>query len=256
MNFEFFEWIKFQNDVKFPFFDESIIFDNFILNNNDYRDYFKINKNYHIYEYCFGKFSEFIIEKPKLNELFSYMSYLIKMYDSSKGYYRKIIGDETIIKMIKNSIDDKRLYITEIDVKKYIYPYNKIHAHTVAHLSLTNLIVMFISNYLSEIYPDLFHFKIEIELCNIAKYNNEFYYLKNLACPMVVYKSAFVFDNGRCNTWPENTEYKCKKCFRFTETYFGNFYLCLDCYKTKYCCFCGKEASKIVCLPLCLLHLN
>jgi hypothetical protein len=254
MNAKFEEWINFQDSQPYPFYDSDANFDKWIISNLDFRKTFYFTKDNitNDFEYCFGKYTEFIISEPKIENLFIYIKYLLSLYDSLKGICRMVCGDPLPISLLRKSVDSKRIELTKSDIHMYMYPYEFIHAHTVSTFSLSHLITLFACDYIGKIFQTFD--TIDIEKCRISKYNSTFTYFKNQGNAIVVYKRPFVKDDGKCSSWPPGIDFKCVKCLRYTENYYGNLNLCLDCYKTKYCYICGKKFYKIVTLPLCIDH--
>ncbi len=102
------------------------------------------------YVYCFGDFANLIVDPHgNSDKIVEYMILLVNVYDSCKGYTRKIKGDPEGISMLKNIISTKDISAMEDhDFNQYHYDYTKIHAHTVAAYSLSTLIMRLVSNYM------------------------------------------------------------------------------------------------------------
>lgn len=103
------------------------------------------------YIYVLGDFRYFITFEYIRNEsiFWEFIEILINLYDTCKGIRRSILGDSSFIIMLKNSFKSKNCKdIYNYDYKECDYDYQKIHVHTVAHFSLSTLIMRFVSQLL------------------------------------------------------------------------------------------------------------
>lgn len=91
-----------------------------------------ISNNYQKY---FGDFC-FLFEIKDFN---IFTQEIIKIYDLCKGFCRKLTCDPICIKWVKNSLLEKKEYKYD-EIKKYLYNYYNIHAHTMALFSLSILL--------------------------------------------------------------------------------------------------------------------
>lgn len=225
-------------------------------------------KNMYI-RYCFGDFENLIYMPESCNE-FTYFALLLSMYDKSKGYLRTVVkGDCTGISLLRKVVHMKNtdeLYNHDFTI--YSYEYDKIHGHTVAHHSLSTLLMLFVSNYMHFKSYNSDHFPhIDNDVCKNA-YNNKNFgditYVKPVK-PLIrgssipIKKSDVVTRNG--NSWPgpiNTLSNKCLNCTRICDSFWGKNNHCLDCHLYKVCFVCGGQLFTIGNdrLPRCCLHQN
>lgn len=138
-----YEWQKTQPPIHFQ---RSEIFRKYANCNDIPAENFKEE-----YIYVLGDFRYFItFEYIKNEEIFwEFIQILIGLYDTCKGIRRSLLGDPSFIITLKNSFktrDFKDIY--NYDYKECKYDYQKIHVHTVAHFSLSTLIMRYVSQLL------------------------------------------------------------------------------------------------------------
>lgn len=202
---------------------------------------FSVGKRYDnkYYDYCFGDFSNFIIdvsEENKGEKLFiNYCLNLLDFYDTSKGITRKITGDPPGILVLRETVNMRTIApLHSHNFKQYMYDYSLIHAHTVAQYSLSTLIMILISDYMS-------------------KFSNSENYSQ-----IVSSECEKAYNEGRFGDHKAITNYfRCNKCNRICENLWGNFNLCLDCHMKRVCSKCSVSAVVIGLddLPKCSQHM-
>src|SRR3972149_4705421 len=146
------EWQRRQPPIHF---EKSDMFSYFISKHPDFRpmpynvlmgygaDYFK---------YCFGDFTQFIVNPNGGVNALEYFSLLLSLYDTCKGVSRRLTGDPAGISLIRQSVDGKSLIpLIEHNFNQYAYDYSMIHAHTVVQYSLSSLIMRLVSHYMSQV---------------------------------------------------------------------------------------------------------
>ena len=218
------------------------------------------------YRYCFGDFENLIYMPETCNDL-TYFTLLISTYDKSKGYLRTIKGDSNGISLLRKVVNLKNcdeLYNHNFNI--YSYPYDRIHAHTVALNSLSTLLMMLVSNYMHFKSYNSDHFPhIDVELCKGA-YNNKVFgditYVnatKIIRAPIPIKKPETVVRN--CNSWPGKSTVlsnKCTNCTRVCDQLWGLNNHCLDCHLYKVCSVCGGQMFTVGrdSHPKCVLHQN
>jgi hypothetical protein len=91
----------------------------------------------------------------------------LDIYDICKGYLRRVKGEPTCINILREVIRKRSLIPLQTFHQNFAYPYDAIHAHTVAQYSLSTLIMRLVNHYMSQIssdyYPD-----ISLNLCRDA----------------------------------------------------------------------------------------
>lgn len=223
-------------------------------------------KNLYV-KYCFGCF-ENLIYLPEHCEPIRYFALLLSVYDQCKGYGRSLKGDPHGITLLRKVIKTQNLdFLYEHDFKIYAYQYTTLHAHTVAHFSLSTLFLFLVSHYMhfksynSNIFPH-----IDYDLCKNA-YNvksfGDISFVQNKSTAIKIKSKEDLVYKQTCHSWPgiNNTapvQQKCEHCERVCENYWGNHKHCLDCHLYKVCRVCGGE---LFCIgkdnyPRCVLHQN
>jgi hypothetical protein len=158
------------------------------------------------------------------------------------------------------------------DYSQYAYPYDKLHAHTVAQYSLSTLIMFLVSHYLSLIIPRGNYVDIKPLICKkgfdshafgipgTANANDDLSRFSN-AININTTKSANVKLNlqQRGASWPPERTIcqKCHSCQRMTENLWGDYSACLDCHVNNVCSKCGGKGIIIAGddgLPKCYYH--
>src|SRR4029079_11543187 len=125
--------------------------------------------------YVFVDFENLIYLPENSNEI-AYITLLVNTYDKCKGYMRSLKGDHEGITLLRKVIlnnNTDELY--QFDFSKFDYPYQYIHAHTMAYFSLSTLFLLFVSNYMHFKSYRSDHFPyINLSLCKNA-YNNKIF---------------------------------------------------------------------------------
>lgn len=168
---EFNTWKLWQNSQPLSHYDKCDIFTYYLSK----RQQFQIPKNTRVmkengiyYKYCFGDFSCLIVNtniNNNVEDIVKYISLLLDIYDTCKGYSRMITKDPNGINLLRDIIQDKSLNpLKSFDFKDILYPFHEIHAHTVAQYSLSTLIMRIVLDYISQIFRE-FHYDIEVSVC-------------------------------------------------------------------------------------------
>jgi len=232
-------WKNWQQGQLSSHFERSDIFQHYLSMRQNFKPpdgscIFTENSKYYIY--CFGDFAPLIMNTSI--DLFEYIIILLDIYDTCKGYLRRMIGEHPCITAMRNTVITKCISeIYNYDYSQYLYPYDTIHAHTVAQYSLSTLIMRFLHHFIGKsvdrCYYNISHEGISLRLCKNAYYNNIF---------------------GKAVEYTDY--YQCKTCMRLTETVLGNFHVCVDCHFKRICSVCGAVACMITNdnLPKCILH--
>ncbi|HSW76425.1 MAG TPA: hypothetical protein VLG50_05245 [Candidatus Saccharimonadales bacterium] len=237
----------------------------------------KANRKNIYHCYCFGDFENLIYTPEQCNEI-DYISMLIHVYDNSKGYLRSVKGDIVGIKMLRTILVDQNMDpLYHFDFAPYMYPYDQIHAHTVAYFSLSTIILFLVSNYMhiKSYNADQFP-SININLCKNAFTTKVFgdisYTVSRNNIPIVQKQSANIDiesvknkDAVRvCHSWPGANHAapinRCTNCKAVCENYWGTHKHCLNCHLYKVCFICGSDAVFSVSnrdnFLRCRLHIN
>lgn len=99
--------------------------------------------------YVMGDFKHFVtFEFIRNDDIFwEYIDVLIELYDICKGYRRRILGDPPFIIKLKQSLQEKDIMIIlKYGFAECDYDYYRIHVHTVAHFSLSTLVMRLVSH--------------------------------------------------------------------------------------------------------------
>jgi hypothetical protein len=194
------------------------------------------------YTYCFGEFTPLIVIPRVGTNVIAYLELLIDVYDTCKGYARRIMGDTPGIKIIREAITKKNLLpLHQHDFKQYSYPFERIHAHTMAMYRLSTLLLRITSHFLYNLSSTSGE-PIMVQQCSDA-YDNNFY------------GKPIISNIGT------NVGVKCHTCTLMTERQYGRFNVCLDCHTREICSVCGASAQKAQMinqdqdgLPKCEMH--
>lgn len=222
--------------------------------------------------YCFGDFASLIVNplRTTIINVFDYLTFIIEVYDLCKGPTRRITGDPAGILLIREVVKQRSLnLLNSHDFKQYNYDYTKIHGHTMAHFSLSTLLMRFISNYLKRLTAEGPCFSITGEfftitshVCKNALDNAAFGKIKlsetttSVAIP--INTPALREGVNHSNSWPSNTDtfMRCNVCKRVCERGWGRFNACLDCHSKRICSICSQPSTVITPdnLPKCDIH--
>lgn len=237
------------------------------------------------YEYCFGEFTAFILSpKSQGQNIMNYFKLLLDLYDTCKGFSRRLTGDPNSIAILRESVKENNLTIlNNHNYSPYEYDYTILHAHTVAQYSLSTLIMRLVSHGLRVIsmrtsFPEIcvnkckYAYSLRIfgtpkdeSVDHIARNNHNQNYNNNrniISAPIDINNNNNNNKNEPCGySWPidPNMELKCKQCGRITERRYGKHDSCLDCYSRRVCTVCGSKAIVMIkCFnqsyPRCELH--
>lgn len=264
--------IEWQNKQARSHFEKSDIFLSFINNNYDFVPQINgtfLMKNYNSLKYVFGNFVDFIGVPSRGNDnVFDYINILIKLYDSCKGYRRKIFGDPEIISILREIVITKNINIfSKINNNSgyLFYDYTKIHGHTIAVYSISSLIYRLASNYIYYLTKNNNYTYISVRECDIVSCNYVFGQILNV----VENNSEQVRSNEKpinialkqdntCLSWPSTNDLLCSTCGRYSENLWGSFKSCLDCHRKKICSVCCSDVairiSTLDNLPKCVKH--
>lgn len=224
--------------------------------------------NQQYYVYCFGDFSALLVNPRGGGDIVQYINLLLDVYDVCKGFARKMVrGDPSSIAILRKvALTQNITPLTKYNFEPHCYPYNKIHAHTVAQYSLSSLLMRLVSHYLSKTGPKGCYPNILIPLCKQA-YDEKVFGIPAIAGDSSVPSSPPITipqpskpksDELRGFSWPMNPgKYlRCKSCNRVCENLWGNFEACIDCYFKRICSICGLAAVIITTdgLPKCCSH--
>lgn len=223
------------------------------------------NSKYYIY--CFGDFAALLVNPHGGGNILDYITLLIDMYDVCKGVSRRLKGDPTCITVLREIITRRTLDpLQKLHLDQYAYPYNTIHAHTVAEYSLSTLIMRLISHYISKTSTRGYYPNILSSLCQTAYTSCNFgapviiSTPKGSAAISIIQPQKTKSDDIRGCSWPQDKSkyFRCKICTRMTENLWGNFNACVDCHLKRICSVCGSQAVIISNdgLPKCAFHQN
>jgi len=225
------------------------------------------NSQYYIY--CFGDFASLLINPNGTGNLIDYFSLLLDVYDICKGYSRRLTGDPACISMLRKVITKRKLDpLQKCDFNQYGYPYNEIHAHTVSQYSLSTLIMLLVSNYISNVTVRGHYPNINVNLCQKAFENCVFgspivLSSQKTSMPITIQQQLLPkpkVEDKHGFSWPRDQAstscLRCKNCNRITENLWGNFQACLDCHLKRICSVCGHQAVVIALdgFPKCNNH--
>lgn len=272
-------WEQWQRHQPLSHYEKSDIFQYYLTRSPDFKPPQNsclngYNKEYYVY--CFGDFACLVVSPHTGGDILKYISLLLDIYDTCKGYTRKIKGDPKSISMLRKVVLTKNLTpLKDYDHNTYCYPYNTLHAHTVSQYSLSTLIMRLISHYLSQTAPKGYYQNISVSLCKQA-YDNSIFgavvtprknssIIPSLPISIPVTKATTEEVHGY--SWPANPPIgfngkdipkclRCKICTRVCENIWGKFDVCIDCHLKRICSTCSKAAVIIATdgLPKCHEH--
>jgi hypothetical protein len=230
------------------------------------RPYYQISKNSVVkdidnnkyYKYCFGDYVELIVNPDRCNVI-TYITLLIDIYDVCKGLTRRLKGDPEGILILREVIAKNNLSILDKhNLNQYLYPYNKLHAHTVVQFSLSTFLLRILVHYLSFIKLNIYDSAITLSKCKSSFdtkiYGSPVFIISN---NIDIINSTIRSKDIKSFSWPRDTSLalRCKFCCRITENIWGNFSSCLDCHLNRICSICGQKAIIIINdLPKCYNH--
>jgi len=196
------------------------------------------------YWYCFGVFTPLVVHQAiTMEEIMSLCCSLIAIYDNCKGYIRTLVGDsDGMAKLRHCAVNSNLSALKSIDFEPYCYDIRVVHAHTVCQFSLSSLLLRILAHALRLCGGNTPG--INVDDCIYAYENKVF--AKNLSGSL----TASIWDStskpflhqGRCSKWHSDKQRKCTHCQRLTESLWGAYFLCLDCFKTKCCSICGDSS--------------
>lgn len=263
-------WLEWQKKQPVTLFEKCELFDyylskrpNFLSSDLPYSSCLTSYNKKH-YVYCFGDFAILIATSNSGGRnVVDFISVLLDIYDTCKGYFRAFKGDAAGISLLREVVAKRNISVLNShNFNQYNYPYNKIHAHTVAQFSLSTLLMKVLSDYLIMITNNQTCSSIEVGLCKKAFDANEFGKVleaKTTNSIGINIQQAKVRGTPKINSWPQienDFEQRCSVCQRVSESLWSQFSLCLDCYLKRRCSKCGKEAIIIGVdsLPKCNIH--
>lgn len=202
-----------------------------------------LSSNRHHYWYCFGVFTPFILhQNVSSTELMELCINLLEIYDHCKGYFRTLMGDNYGISVLRTAVATGNLKLLKnFDYEWCFFDPKIVHAHTVAHYSLSCLFLRIIGHALficGATCP-------AIEGSNCEQSFSKRVYAKEIKAQLQATLWDFdqirpFIENSQCSLWYSNRKYVCTLCARECENLWGNYYLCLDCFRNKACNLCGK----------------
>lgn len=212
------------------------------------------------YSYCFGDYISFIMVPYGESNVVEYFALLLDFYDTCKGISRRLTGDPTGITILRQTVMKKTLTpLFEHDLEQYSYDYTEIHAHTVAQFSLSTLIMLLASNYVSRVCSKQYFPSINAKLCQKAYDKCTFGSItqERMQSKAIDIPSKSVGIESKVASWPRNDKLlRCSKCSRVSDTVWGLFDCCLDCHLKRICSICSATAVIITSddLPKCAQH--
>lgn len=276
---EWASWEEWQRKQSPSHYEQSAIFHEYLKQ----RAYFQPPQNSCLkgcnpeyYVYCFGDFAVLIISPHSggsTNDIMDYISLLLDVYDVCKGaLIRGIKGDPAGITMLRNVVISRSLNVLQsYNFGPSCYPYERIHAHTVAQYSLSTLIMRLVAHYLNHNglkgqYPS-----ITVGMCKSAFERRAF---GNPIATSVVMSAPSTpitiptlskpkQDEIHGYSWPRNqtkrnppSYLRCKICTRMAEGLWGDFEACIDCHLKRICSICKAPPTVIAAdgLPKCNNH--
>ena len=124
------------------------------------------------YHYCFGDFTSILVKPETGSNAIEYFALLLDIYDTCKGFSRRIKGDPVGITVLRQAVTRKCLTpLFNHDFNEYAYDYGQLHAHTVCQYSLSTLLMRFVSNYMSQTQTREYYPYILIDGCQRAYEN-------------------------------------------------------------------------------------
>lgn len=266
---EWVTWETWQNQQQSSHYEKSDLFQYYLSMRPRYippRNSCINDHNNRYYIYCFGDFSSLIVNPLGYTDIVDYINILIDLYDVCKGISRRIKGDPTCISVLREVVLKRTLDpIQKHNLNQYNYPYNRIHAHTVAQYSLSTLIMKFIIHYLNINGTKGDYSNITSSSCQTA-YNEQIFGAPKLILNSILSTKSVPISISQNNkerdikvhSWPQDQSkiFRCKICTRVTENIWGKFDACMDCHLKRVCSTCGVRAVIIAIdgLPKCIAH--
>lgn len=267
-------WEQWQRHQPLSHYEKSDIFQYYLTRSPDFKppqNSCLNGYNQEYYVYCFGDFACLLVSPHTNGDILKYIDLLLDIYDTCKGYTRKIKGDPKSIAMLRKVLMTKNLTLLQnYNYNPYCYPYNTIHAHTVSQYSLSTLIMRLVAHHLSQTGPKEYYPGILLSSCKQAYDNVTF------GTPLTPRKSTSTISSSAINipiakpkpeeihgySWPANNTrdmikcLRCKICTRICENIWGKFDVCIDCHLKRICSTCGAVAVIIDTdgLPKCHEH--
>ena len=278
-------WEEWQRCQPATHYERSDIFQYYLLHRHNFvppRNSCLVGCNAEYYVYCFGDFASPLVTPHSNGDILEYIRLLLDVYDVCKGIRRRlrVKGDPSGISILRRAVVTQTLdTLKACDFTVYDYPYERIHAHTVAQYSLSTLIMRLVSHHLNQTAPKGLYPSILISKCKEALDNHNFGIPAittsgNLPQIPVISPSIPIvqpiktrLDEIKGCSWPRGAPtlhlardpskcLRCKVCSRVAENLWGEFNACLDCHIKRICSICGAPAVIITPegLPKCHAH--
>lgn len=263
-------WKQWQDSMPPSHYESSDIFKYYLSQRPNFRPpdpSYTVMPGAEPYVYVFGDYASLLASWKESTNIIDYIKLLLDFYDVCKGYLRRVIGDPPCIDLLRQTVEKKSIIpLGQHNLLQYYYPYSELHAHTVAHFSLSTLIMRLIIHYIRTATRDLKFETIVPSTCYTV-YKNRVYgriledgtvlsNQKTAPIPIPAKSEAESSSNPTTNhrsSWPKDHP-RCFKCRRITEALYGDFNVCCDCYYKRICCICGDPAIIISDLPRCAKH--
>jgi|SRR5437868_3358928 len=262
-------WLEWQKNQPISLFEKSDIFQYYLSRRPNFQppQYSSVtlyNSKYYIY--CFGDFTTLLLNPHGGGNATEFINLIIDIYDVCKGYSRRLAGDPNGITILRESMNKLSLVpLQNHDFTQYNYPYQNIHAHTVAQYSLSTLLMRLISHYMSNVSTVGYYSSICIKTCQKTMEKNTFgkpiiisSSTNKTTASISIQQQKPKSDEFRGHSWPRDqiTCLRCKSCDRVTENVWGNFSVCIDCHLKRICSVCGSQAIIIGAdnFPKCYYH--
>jgi hypothetical protein len=126
------------------------------------------------YRYCFGDYTRWI-SNHSLNapQLMTIIQSLLTLYDERKGYYRRYVGDNDEITLIRKVAEGHGLSLLDkVNFDLHHYDYATIHAHYQCEISLSTLIIRLIEHNVG--WYNGTQYKIDPDICRMARTAHQF----------------------------------------------------------------------------------
>lgn len=263
-------WTQWQRQQNTSHYEKSDIFQYYLLKRPNFQppDTSCLN-DYHreYYIYCFGDFAALIVNPHSGGDILRYISLLLDIYDVCKGTARKVRGDPASIAFLRRVISTRNVEILyRYNFDPHCYPYNKLHAHTVAQYSLSTLLLRLLSHYLNQTIARGSYPSIAISTCKEAYdsgifgvvANNKLRHQPVSSTPIDIVINKCKSEEIHGRSLPDNPpkRLRCKICTRICENVWGKFKSCIDCHLKRICSVCGAPAVVIASdgFPKCSDH--
>lgn len=246
-------WVEWQKNQPLTLFEQSDIFKYYLSRRPNFQppQYSCITLyNNKYYVYCFGDFTALLVNPNGGGNATDFINLLIDVYDVCKGYTRRLTGDPIGIAILRDVINKRSLGpLQNHDFTQYNYPYDVIHAHTVAQYSLSTLLMRLTSHYMSHMCTMGYYLGISVQKCQKTMDKNTFgkpdIIISNKSSSSIsIQQQKPKSEDFRGHSWPRDqvTCLRCKSCNRVTENIWGKFDACIDCHLKRICSVCGNQA--------------